>query len=98
MDTTTDPAPVGGIPPITPDFNAPGVSGLTSLAGTISAWALVLAGIAIILGGLIAVAGPRFGFHGAKSVGMGGIIGGLALGGIVALATPGVDTVRSWFG
>lgn len=97
-DTTTPPAtPGGAIPPITPDFNAPGVKGLTSLGSTIAGWALVLAGIAIILGAVIAVVGPRLGFHGAKAVGMGGIIGGFVMGGVVALATPGVDTVRSWF-
>ena len=85
------------IPQINPDFNAPGVQGLSSLGNTIAAWVLVLAVIAILLGVVIAVAGPRFGFHGAKSVGMGGVIGGFIVGAVVAMATPGVTTVYGWF-
>lgn len=100
-DATTPPAtpatPGGQIPAIVPDFNGPGVKGLTSIGGTIAGWALVLASIAVVLGVMLAVVGPRLGFQGAKAVGMGGIIGGFAMGGVVALATPGVDVVRSWF-
>lgn len=85
------------IPPINPNFNAPGVKGLSSLGDTIAAWVLVLAVIAILLGVVIAVFGPRVGFHGAKSVGIGGVVGGFAVGGVVAMATPGVTTVYGWF-
>lgn len=85
------------IPPINPNFNAPGVKGLSSLGDTIAAWVLVLAVIAILLGVLIAVVGPRMGFHGAKSVGIGGVVGGFIVGGVVAMATPGVTTVYGWF-
>ena len=87
----------GNIPAITPNFNAPGVAGMVSLGGTIAAWTLVSASICIVLGALLAVFGPRLGFQGAKAIGMGGIIGGLAVGAVVAMATPGVDTVRHWF-
>lgn len=109
LDATTPPAPSTsttvvsfptnalGIPQIEPDFNGPGIGGLASFGNQLAGWAIVLGGIAVVLGVLIAVVGPRFGFHGAKALGMGGIVGGLVIGAVVAMATPGVATVYGWF-
>ncbi|WP_029136897.1 hypothetical protein [Nakamurella lactea] len=98
--TPGDPNPNGGhisIPDISPNFDAPGVHGLTTLGGMVAAVVLVIAVLAILFGVLLAVFGPRLGFHGAKGLGMGGIIGGFTVGAVVAMATPGVETIYHWF-
>lgn len=94
---TPTPTPKWELPNIEPKFDGPGVAGLASFGSWLAGAVLVLAIIAIILGAGIAAIGPRLKFHGATALGMGGIIGGLAVGGIVALATPGVAEVGSWF-
>lgn len=95
------PVPPGGgawqIPKIVPDFSGPGIAGMTSLGGWIAAIALVSSGIVLILGVLIAAFGPRLGFMHAKAVGMGGVLGSLAIGIGVALATDAPATVGGWF-
>ncbi len=91
------PAPKVTIPAFTPNFDAPGVKGLTSLGGMVAAVVLVTAVLAILVGVMLAVFGPRLGFHGAKGLGMGGIVGGFAVGMVVAVATPGVETIYTWF-
>lgn len=99
---TTEPAPPaegGGIsiPQIDPDFNAPGVEGMTSLVNTVAAWALILAVLAILIGVILVAIGPRLKFQQAASLGMGGILGGAAVGAVVAMATPAVSTTFGWF-
>lgn len=100
MDPTATPAPPAGglvIPPITPDFTSPGVQGMSSMVNTLAAWGLVAAVLAIVLGVIIAAVGPRFQFQQAKSVGMGGIIGGAAVGAVIAMSTTAVETTYGWF-
>lgn len=99
--TTAAVVPSGGgawqIPKIVPDFSGPGIAGMTSLGDWMAGIALVSAGIVIILGAMIAALGPRMGFMHAKALGMGGILGGLSVGALVALATPAVGIVGGWF-
>lgn len=94
------PAPGPGlqIPPITPDFNAPGVQGMSSFVNSLAAWGLILAVAAIIIGVILVAIGPRLKFQQASSLGMGGILGGAAVGGVIAMATPAVQTTYGWFG
>lgn len=92
--------PAGGpwkIPEITPDFSGPGVAGVTSMGNWLAAIALVSAVVAVILGATIAIVGPLLSFHHARTVGIAGVIGGLAMGIAVASATSAVSTVGSWF-
>lgn len=100
--TTPPPAPAAGgglnLPPIIPDMkNTPGIGGMQQAANSLAAYVIVGGIIAILLGALMVVLAPRLGFSQAKALGMGGIIGGFAVGGIVALSTTGVDTIYGWF-
>lgn len=94
---TTTAAGALGMPQIKPDFTGPGIGGLTTFGSQLAGWALVLGAIAVVLGIIIVIIGPRFGFHGAKALGMGGVVGGFGIGAVVAMATPGVQTVYGWF-
>lgn len=85
------------IPKIVPDFSGPGIAGMTSLGNWVAGISLVGAGIVFILGFLIAAFGPRLGFMHAKSIGVGGILGGLCIGIGVAMATSAPSTVGGWF-
>ncbi len=102
---TTPPAPatsgvapgVSLIPDLHPDMNAPGMSGLWSFADYLAAYTLGACVLAILLGLLMVALGPRLGFHGAKAIGMGGIIGGVLIGGMVALTTDAVNLTYQKF-
>lgn len=87
------------VPPLDPSKgkNAPGLSGLELIINNLAVYGLYLAVAAIILGGIVAVAGPRIGFDHARSRGMGGIVGGIALAGLIAIARLLVNSSYSWF-
>lgn len=82
----------GVMPPLTPDMNAPGMAGLLRTSDYLAAYLLWACVVAILLGALMVALGPRLGFHAAKSMGMGGIIGGVALAAIISLSTTAVNT------
>lgn len=97
---TTDPNPDGAnitIPAMVPTFDGPGVRQMATVGANLAGGVLIAAVIVIILSAGILIIGPRLSFHGAKALGVGGIIGGFFVGGIVALATPGVQTAYHWF-
>lgn len=85
------------IPKIVPDFSGPGIQGVSSIGDWIAGFALVSAGIVMVLGVLIAAVGPRLSFIHSKALGVGGILGGLAIGAVVSLSTDAVGTVGGWF-
>ena len=89
---TSAPAANGQIPPLNPDMNAPGMAGLLHTSDYLAAYVLWACVIAILIGALMVALGPRLGFHSAKSIGMGGVIGGVGLAAVVSLSTTAVNT------
>lgn len=78
--------------------NAPGFAGFVHLTNILSLYALLVAVIVIILGGLLAALGPRLGFHRGRELGMGGVVGGIALAAVDGLAVGLVNAVYAMFG
>lgn len=82
------PTPDGPLNPIDiqDGRNAPGLAGIESLINSIAVYTLLGGLAAVLLGAAIAVVGPRLGFQHARSVGIGGIVGGFALGALVGVS------------
>ncbi|PRZ34809.1 hypothetical protein CLV47_12341 [Antricoccus suffuscus] len=87
------------VPPLDPTQgkDAPGLTGLAKLMNNLAVYALYIAVISVILGIVIAVAGPRIGFHHAKALGVGGVVGGFVIGIVVALSRTTVLSGYDWF-
>jgi hypothetical protein len=91
--------PTGPLAPIdiTEGRNAPGLASIESLVNTIAAYALLSGLAAVILGVSWAVIGPRLGFQNSRSVGLGGVVGGFALGAVVGVSWVGINFMYAVF-
>lgn len=94
---TPTPAPPGVLPKITPDLNAPGISGFLQLANQIAGYALIFAAVAFLLSLLIMGIGGALGFRGARQFGGIGIITSLAIAGAIGLVTVLINAVYKIF-
>jgi hypothetical protein len=93
------PPPGGPLNPINiqDGRNAPGLAGLESLLNSIAVYVLLGGLAAVLLGVGLAAVGPRFGFQHARSIGIGGVVGGVALGAVVGISWALINFMYAMF-